>query len=190
MTRRQAELFDQLVALFLAEGFQHLTVDALAARLHCSKTTLYALGETRDELVRRVVVEFFRGATERVEARIAGVGDGGMGGPGARLTTYLRAVADELRPASATFVDDLAASPVARELYRRNTALAARRVELLVAEGVEAGAFRPVHAGFVADVLAATMERIQRREVAAATGLADAEAYTELAALVTRGLTG
>jgi hypothetical protein len=58
-----------------------------------------------------------------------------------------------------------------------------------VAEGVASGAFRPVHVRFVADVLSATMVRIQQREVAEATGLGDADAYTELAALVVRGLT-
>ena len=41
---RREELLDRLVELFLAEGFRHLTLGDLAARLHCSKSTLYALG--------------------------------------------------------------------------------------------------------------------------------------------------
>jgi AcrR family transcriptional regulator len=183
-TVRQGELFDQLVTLFLAEGFRDLTIDALAARLRCSKTTLYALAGTRDGLVRAVVVHFFRTATERVEA-----GLDAAAGPRERIVAYLQGVAAQLRPASATFFDDVAAAPAAREVYERNTRAAARRVEQLVADGVASGAFRPVHVAFVADVLAATMVRIQQRDVATATGLGDAEAYTELAALVVRGLT-
>lgn len=182
-TRRRTELFDALVALFLAEGFGELTVDAIAARLRCSKTTLYALAGSRDELVRAVVVHFFRGATERVETRLAQAGDGRE-----RIVAYLLAVAEELAAASPAFFDDVAASPAAREVYERNTRAAARRVEQLIADGVAGGAFRPVHARFVADVVSATMVRIQQREVATATGLEDAQAYTELAGLVVRGL--
>ena len=182
-TRRQAELFDQLVTLFLAEGFHDLTIDALAARLRCSKTTLYALAGTRERLVRAVVVHFFRGATERVEAGLAAASD-----PRERIRAYLDGVAAQLRPASAAFFDDVAATPVAGEVYEQNTRAAARRVEQLVAEGVRSGAFRPVHVAFVADVLCASMVRIQQRQVASATGLSDAAAYAELAALVVRGL--
>jgi AcrR family transcriptional regulator len=185
VTRRRAEVFEQLVTLFMEEGFRDLTIDALAARLHCSKTTLYALAGTRDQLVRAVVVEFFRDATTRVESRLAAAS-----GPQDRLVAYLHGVAAELRPASAAFFDDVAAAPVAREVYEQNTRAAARRVEQLVAEGVGSGAFRPVHVGFVADVLTAAMVRIQQRQVSAATGLDDAAAYTELAALVVRGLAG
>jgi AcrR family transcriptional regulator len=180
---RQASLFDELVTLFLAEGFRELTVDALAARLRCSKSTLYALAGTRDALVRAVVVHFFRRATDEVEA-----GLDAAAGPRERLVAYLQAVAAQLRPASAAFFDDVAATPVANEVYERNTAAAARRVEQLVVEGVASGAFRPVHVGFVADLLAAAMVRIQQREVAAATGLDDAAAYLELATLVVDGL--
>jgi AcrR family transcriptional regulator len=39
LTRRQAELLDQLEGLFLAEGFTRFTLDDLALRLHCSKST-------------------------------------------------------------------------------------------------------------------------------------------------------
>jgi AcrR family transcriptional regulator len=184
VTRRQAELFDQLVTLFLAEGFRDFTIDALAARLRCSKTTLYALAGTREALVRAVVVHFFRGATERVEAGLAAAAE-----PRDRIVAYLHGVAAQLEPASPAFFDDVAAAPVVREVYEQNTRAAARRVEQLVAEGVASGAFRPVHVRFVADVLSATMVRIQQREVAEATGLGDADAYTELAALVVRGLT-
>lgn len=182
-TVRQAQLFDQLVELFLADGFATLTIDALAGRLRCSKSTLYALGSTRDELVRAVVVHFFRRATAQVEAGLTGAD-----GPRARLVAYLQGVAAQLKPASAAFFDDVAASPAAREIYERNTAAAARRVEQLVGEGVASGAFRPVHVGFVGDLLSAAMVRIQQRRVAAATGLDDSAAYAELAALVVDGL--
>ena len=68
---RREQLFDALVELLLAEGFAHLTLDDLAARLRCSKRTLYALAGSKEQLVRAAVVHFFRGATARVEAAVA-----------------------------------------------------------------------------------------------------------------------
>jgi AcrR family transcriptional regulator len=180
---RRQQLFDALVELLLAEGFAHFTLDDLAARLRCSKRTLYALASSKEQLVRAAVVHFFRGATERVEAALAAQND-----PRRRVGTYLGAVATELAPASAQFVEDVAAFPPAAEVYARNTRAAARRVQQLVDEGVAAEVFRNVHAGFVADVVTSVMVRIQQRQVAAATGLDDAEAYARLAELLLHGL--
>jgi AcrR family transcriptional regulator len=180
---RQEELADQLVALFLAEGFRHLTLSDIAARLRCSKSTLYALGQTKERLTVNVVRRFFRDATARVEAAT-----GTHQADGERIVAYLRAIGDALRPASAAFMADLAAHAFAREIYQQNTAIAGRRVRELIADGVRTGEFRPVHASFVADTVAATMERIQSGAVQVATGLPDAEAYDELAALVLEGI--
>jgi AcrR family transcriptional regulator len=182
-TARQAELFDALVALFLAEGFSGATLDQLADRLHCSKTTLYALAPSKEQLARAVVVHFFRTAAEAVERSLARVDD-----PAERVAAYLDAVAEALAPASGAFHRDLDGFPPARELYERNTALAAQRVGELIADGVRRGAFREVHASFVADTVAATMTRIGRGEVAASTGLDDASGYRALADLVLHGI--
>lgn len=181
---RHIELFDALVALLLAEGFAHLTLDDLAARLRCSKRTLYALAGSKEQLVRAAVVHFFRGATERVEAAVAARGDAA-----GRVGGYLHAVATELAPVSGQFFDDVAGFPPAAEIYERNTRAAARRVQGLVDAGVADGTFRDVHAGFVADVVSSVMVRIQQRRVAASTGLDDAAAYAHLAELLLHGLT-
>lgn len=183
VARPREALLDELLALLLAEGFARVTLAELAARLRCSKTTLYALGHSKEQLIANALKRFFRTAAERVEARTAEADAAAD-----RIAAYLRAVADELRLASSAFTRDLAASPRAREIYERNTALAARRVAELIAEGVAAGDFRDVHAAFVADTVAATMQRIQTGQVHAATGLRDADAYDELAALVLDGL--
>ena len=63
LTTRQAQLLDQLEELFLAEGFAGFTLEDLAVRLHCSKTTLYALAGSKEQLAVRVVRHFFRRAT-------------------------------------------------------------------------------------------------------------------------------
>jgi len=183
IARPRDALLDELVALFLAEGFRRFTLAQLAARLRCSKTTLYGLGHSKEQLTANALKRFFRVSTEAVEARTAAAG-----GPAERIAEYLRAVADALRPASPAFMADVAAHPLAREIYERNTAIAAERVRQLIAEGVRAGDFRDVHAAFVADTVAAAMARIQTGQVRAATGLRDADAYDELAALVLDGV--
>ncbi|GAA1845595.1 TetR/AcrR family transcriptional regulator [Pseudonocardia ailaonensis] len=183
-TRRQ-ELEDGVLALILGEGFAHLTLDAVAGRLRCSKRTLYTLAASREQLVRAAVVRFFREATGRVEQAVTGADTE----PGERIRAYLLAVAAELAAAGPAFFDDVASFAPAAEVYERNTRAAARRIGQLIEEGVGAGAFRSVHAGYVADLVAAQMVRIQQRQVAAATGLSDSQAYAELASLVTAGLT-
>ena len=70
-TRRRTELFDGLLALMLADGFAHLQIADLAARLHCSRSTLYTLAGSKEQLVTKTVTHFFRTATEQVESRVA-----------------------------------------------------------------------------------------------------------------------
>jgi AcrR family transcriptional regulator len=164
LTHRQTDLRDGLVDLVLAQGFSHLTMDQFAAELNCSKRTLYAL---------------FKRATDQVEAAIARTR-----APAKRVTRYLEAAAEALRPASRAFRDDIAQFGPAAEIYEQNTLAAAQRVRELIDEGTRAGAFRRVHAAFVGEVVTATMRRITSGEIAIATGMSDAEAYSELADLV------
>lgn len=182
-TRRRTELFDALVALFLAEGFAHLTLDEIAARLRCSKSTLYTLAASKEQLVTAATKHFFRTATQTVEERVA-ASDGARD----RVTAYLQTVGEALDPASDRFMADLDAFAPARAIYEQNTRIAARRVQELIAAGVAAGEFRDVHAAFAAEVVATMMVRIQQRAVRDRTGLEDAAAYRELAAIVTGGI--
>jgi len=180
---RQDQLFGQLVELFLREGFSDVTLAAAATRLHCSKSTIYSLASSREQLVQKVVVYFFKGAAERVERKLGGTVE-----PTDRIAAYLRAVGDELRPASAAFIDDVAAFPPANAIYERNTTFAAARVHELISDGVRDGAFREVPAAFIAEAVSAVMVRIQQRHISDSTGLTAAQAYDELAALVVQGI--
>lgn len=181
--RTREDLLDELVALFLVEGFTHLGVADLAARLRCSRSTLYAVAPSKEQLVLAAVRHFFRRATGRIEPVVQAEPDAGH-----RLGVYLAAVARELEPAGTAFRADLAAHPPAEEVYRANTERAARRVQELVDDGVRAGRMRPVDARFVGAAVAEVMTGIQRGVLRERTGLADAEAYAALADLVTRGV--
>ncbi len=179
LTDRQRVLRDRLVDLVLTQGFRHLTVDQVAAELNCSKRTLYALAASKEQLALLAVRHFFKRSTDQVEAAIARTR-----APARRVTRYLEAVAEALRPASRAFRDDVASFRPAAEIYEQNTLTAARRVRELIDEGTRAGAFRQVPAAFVSEVVTATMRRITSGEITSATGLSDAEAYSELARLV------
>ena len=99
-TARRAELFDAVVALFLADGFAHLTLDEIAGRLHCSKSTLYTLAPSKDELVVAAVRHFFRAATDAVDAADRAASDaGGERVTARRLAAYLGAVGEALAQA-------------------------------------------------------------------------------------------
>ena len=183
LTTRQVDLLDRLTDLVVAEGFAHLTLDDLAARLRCSKTTLYALAPSKDQLAVRVVNNFFRRSTALVESRVEA-----RRAPRRRIEAYLEAIAEALQPASRQFIDDVAAFAPTRATYRDNAFAAARRVRQLVDEAAEVKAVAPVDAAFVATWVGVTIEAIQRGDFAERAELSDAAAFRELSRLVSRAL--
>ncbi|MBO2464822.1 TetR/AcrR family transcriptional regulator [Actinomadura violacea] len=177
--RRRADLVERLIAVFLDRGFAELSVAELAAVLRCSKSTLYAVAASREQIIVTVVRAFFRRATERVEAVVDA-----SAGPRERVGAYLRAISAELAPASPAFFADLDAFPPAREIYKRNTLIAARRVQEFVREAAPGA-----DAAFVGAVAGQVMESIHRGEIKAQTGLDDSAAYAALASLIVAGTT-
>ncbi|ASR39722.1 TetR family transcriptional regulator [Prauserella marina] len=182
-TARQRRLLGELAELFLAEGFVEFTLDDVAARLHCSKTTLYALAPSKEQLAVKVVAHFFKSAAERIEVRIDGIGD-------ARkiIEVYLAGVSDELNRASDVFMADVAAFEPARATYEMNSKAAAERISAFIAKGVADGVFRDVHATLIAEMAGLLIDGIQTGIVRARAGVTDAEAFTALSELLLGGL--
>jgi AcrR family transcriptional regulator len=180
---RGEELLDQLIELYLAEGFLAFGMGDLAARLRCSRSTLYLVASSKERIIVTAVRRYFRRAAERIESRVEAEPHTGL-----RLKVYLAAVSDELAPASEQFYADIAEYPPARELYEENTRLAAQRVQDIVAAAVEAGTLRPVNTRFVGAAVAEVMTAIQAGRIEAAADLDDADAYLALSDMVYRAV--
>lgn len=176
-TSRRKVVLAGLVELFLAEGFAARSVEEWASRLHCSKSTLYDIAPSKEQLITAVVRTYFRDATERVEAEVAAHAE-----PVDRLSAYLTAIAHELAPATPAFYADLQDFAPAREIYSQNTSIAGLRVRELVQSA--APTTSPEHAAFLGAVCASTMSSIQRDELTTMAGVDDATAYHLLAELV------
>jgi AcrR family transcriptional regulator len=182
-TARQRALLAELEALFLAEGFAGFTLDDIAGRLRCSKSTLYALAPSKEQLAVKVVAQFFRGAAERIEERIAGIDDAPK-----LIGEYLAGVAEHLNRASADFMRDLAEFGPTRETYQVNSRFAAERIRRFIDKGVADGVFRDVHARLVAEMTGLIVEGIQTGVLAQRIDVSDAEAFTALGELLLGGL--
>lgn len=181
---RRDELLGRVQDIVLDEGFADLTVDGLAARLQCSKSTLYAISSSKEFLVATAIKHFFRDAAAKVEERVAGVTE-----PSKRIATYLAAVGDQMRRVSASCYADMVAHDTTREIYAVNSEAAARRVREYIREGVEGGCFRAVHAEFVGEAVSLLIDGIQHGQLLERTGLASGDAYSELSDLVLAALT-
>lgn len=182
-TRRQRVLLAELEELFLAEGFVSFTLDDLAAELRCSKTTLYALAPSKEQLAVKVVAHFFKGAAERIEAQVADIDDAA-----AAVRTYLAGVSAELDRASTAFMTDVEKFEPARAVYALNSDAAARRIRQFIADGVEQGVFRDTHADAIAEMAGILVEAIQSGVVGMRARTTDAEAFEALAELLLNGL--
>lgn len=179
---RRAALLDQLIDLYLAEGFRHLSVRDLANRLRCSQSTLYLVANSKEQIQLTAVAAFFKRAAQRIDIKLQPITD-----PREQIGSYLMAISAELEPASQQFFDDLDSFAPAAELYRANTAVAAQRVNDLVREAVPSGR-SAVSATFVGAIVDQIMQSIHRGEIEASTGLDDAAAYRSLATFILAGL--
>lgn len=180
--QRRDDLIARLIDLFLAGGFAESSIEDLAHALGCSKSTLYTIAGSKEQIIVTTVKHFFRRAAERIEARLARED---VASP-ERIRVYLNAISEELAPASPAFFADLDTVEATREIYRDNTKIAARRLQEIVLDAVPAVSRK--HAVFVGAVAGQVMEGIHRGEIESATGLDDSAAYRALADLIVTGL--
>lgn len=184
LSARGRELLDELETIFVAEGFAHFTVGDLAARLRCSRRTLYELAPSKDELVLVVIDRRLRRFGRIAQERAAGIED-----PFERIEAFLHVGPSEVKRTTVRLLEDIAAFPAARRLvadhYHHTTAVLGE----LLQEGQATGAFRPLRAGLVSEMLDAALDRLQDPELLRAEGVSYEQAVAELVALLRSGIT-
>jgi AcrR family transcriptional regulator len=176
--RREA-LLGQLEKLILSHGFSDLTLDQVAAELRCSKSALYSLAGSKEQLVTTVVKRFFREATAKIEQKVEPIAD-----PREQVVAYLAGVGDEMRRMSPNCYEDMVRFPVTREIYELNSRAAADHVREMIQDGIKQAVFRPLHARFIGEAVSVLIESIQHGGLLERVGLSSGDAYAELSSLV------
>lgn len=155
---RHRQVLDGLEQLLLDGELAASTIGALAARLECSRRTLYELAPSKDQLFLLALDRFMhrigREALESIDPAAT---------PAAQLRQYV--TADVRYAFQAAAYDDLSDVPGARRLLDRHLRFAATVIERLVENGIELGAFRALEPSVVAAVLVAGRVRLADPDV-------------------------
>ena len=181
---RREQLIDGILQIVLTEGFRHLTVDELASRLQCSKSTLYAIASSKESLVSTVIRRFLDDADERIDASVAGLSD-----PVEALQAYLTAIGEQMGRISRVCFADMGAQDATRTVYFEHSRRLRKRIGEFVDAGIERSVFDPVDAAFVADAVSLLIDGIQWGRLLEDNDLSTPDAYDAMTRFVVAALT-
>ena len=145
---RARQLQGELEEIFLQEGFQHLSIVQLAARLHCSRRTFYELAPSREELVLVVLDGILHRMGKTAHDHLADIED-----PLDRFEMFIVRVIPELRRMSLRFNEDVERQPSARRLFADHYRYATALIEDMVREAIHIGRAREFDPQFVGHVV-------------------------------------
>lgn len=183
LTDRQRELLTQLGQLF-RDGFAHLTMSEIAARLNCSLRTLYGLAPSRDELVLTVVdTHLWRVGREAMAAITPDMA------PLDAIRIYLSAATFAVSGTTEAYSRDLAAMPAARRRNSTHADYVVNVTRTLLDLAVERGDIAPVDTAAVAHTLATVGQEFIRPDVMATLRTPPKDAADTVVDLILRGLT-
>lgn len=180
---RSAQLLDGLEDIFLREGFRRVTVGELAARLRCSRHTLYQLAAGKDALVIRVL--------DRLLSRIRRIGTEAAAARSdlrERIVALVEPGVSELRHASNLFFSDVAGLPAAKRLLDHHQAARRAQAQELIDAGIRQGTFRGLNSHLAAEVILAAVQRIMEPAFLVDVRLSPSEAIREAEELLLHGL--
>jgi AcrR family transcriptional regulator len=178
---RHREVLDGLEAIVRDDGLSGFTIGELAARLTCSRRTLYELAPSKDELLLLVLDRFMHRIGRQAIAAID---------PAAPATEQLRQYVSantDYAFRSAAY-DDLTDTPGAHRLLDRHFRFAVSIIEHLVTQGIERGELREVNASVVAAVLLSGTVHLAQPDVIDDIGGELGSAIDAMLDVVLRGL--
>jgi AcrR family transcriptional regulator len=152
---RHEILLQGLEEIFLGEGFRRVTIAELAARLQCSRRSLYELAESKEALflavLGRVLSRIERGG-RAAAATAKAAGD--------KIPAFIEPGLTELRNATSSFFADIASYPPAAKRLRDHQAVREQELCALIERGVRSGQCRRIHAEVAACALLAAYRAI------------------------------
>lgn len=181
--RSQEEFLSDLFELFRVEGVSDLTVGEIARRLSCSRSRLYSVAETKEDLFLVVARRHLNSLLEESDTLRAREGD-----VVETITQYLDIGVRASALLGVPFLRDLDASRQGRRLFDSYQEKRGHGLAKLVERGVAQGVFHPRHATLVAEILMGGALRIRRTRFLARAGLTLEEAFSEFYELLLHGL--
>jgi len=182
-SRRTDELLDALEELIISEGFARLTVADIAARLRCSRRTIYELAPSKNELVLLVLNRFFKRIRDDAEVMTRDIDD-----PGRKMYEYLQVGVRAAHRMSPMTVSDIDKWVPSRKIWQAHIRMRVEGLRRLVEEGIERGVFRGVHAHLVAETVFAAISRIREPDFYHHANITVAEAFREFYGIVLAAL--
>ncbi len=180
---REERLREGLEEVFLREGFRRVTIGDLAARLHCSRQTLYQLASSKEDLF-LLVLDRFLSRIQRMGSEAARARDDSR----ERLVALVEPGVSELRQASSLFFADVAGFPPAKRRLERHQTERRQDVRTLIEEGIRRRTFNGFDSHLAADVFVAAVQRVMDPDFLVEVGLSPSEAIREAESLLLYGL--
>jgi len=141
--RSRSELLDEIAVVFAEDGFVDVTVGELARRLRCSRTTLYQVAPTRDDLVLavlgHVLTRIRRNANEAAAAAL---------GAAVRLQAWALATIEGAGALTPRLLGDIAGWEPARSALEASLREVLADFAILFEAAIEAGEVRPANPVF------------------------------------------
>lgn len=181
--QRREQLLDELEAIVLSEGFAHLRVGAMAQRLRCSRSTLYKLAHSRDDLVRVIFARFAERMFADMDARADALDD-----PAEQILCVAAVIAEWVAKGSDRFWADASSHDITRPVLDLGSARGYQAVQRYIDRGIEMGMFRPANTGFLGYLVWLNARAARDPEVLGMFGLDPSSAFLELGQFIINGV--
>jgi AcrR family transcriptional regulator len=180
---RREELLDGLEAIMLTEGFSHLRVGGLAARLHCSRSTLYKLAPSKTELFALVFERFVDKAIRQADDRARR-----LDSTAEKVVRNIETISEWVTKGSEIFWREVRDTPEMADVTSSQRGRGYRIIQGYLDEGIAAGEVRPMSTEFVAYVIWMTGVAMRDPDRMRQLGIGASEAHAEFAQLVAKGI--
>ena len=153
--KRLERVMEDAEALFVRDGFLHFSTEELAARLRCSKRTLYTIAPTREKFFERILERHLssmnRGMIAAAKAAPNCI---------AAMCAFVEHAIENFGEKPTRFNNDLKSFPGGERALERTQKQRDEALQAIIAEGVKTGAFRKVNPHFVAIALSAAAHEV------------------------------
>ena len=183
-SRNREALLDEIEAIIRREGFADLRVGELSARVHCSRSTLYKLAPSKDELVVLVLDRLADKA--QAEARQAASAPGLSAAE--RIIAFTHVINEWQGRCALVLWRDWRAMPAAAAMLAERNSIGVGVVAGFIEEGMRTGEFRQVNARYTTRVISEAANLTRDARLLEDAGLSAGDAMEELGLWIARGL--